>query len=311
MSQKGIIASIIAMVILLTALMSIFTVKQTEKALVLFLGRIVRFDFEPGLHFKLPILQQVRKFDARIQTLDSMPEQFLTVEKKNLIVDSFVKWRIVDVASYFRTTGGIEQRASQRLTEIIADGLRSEFGKRTIQEVVSDERAKLMELIIEQSNPRVQSLGIVIVDVRIKRIELPKEVSTSVYRRMEAERERVAKEFRSRGEAAAVRIQAQADRESTEVIAKAERDAEQIRGESDALATKIYADAYNKNSEFYLLYRSLNAYKTVFKGPNNILVIEPDSDFFSYFKNSQLLVQPPLLPVPEKQSVGVIKESHP
>lgn len=311
MSQKGIIASIIAMVILLTALMSIFTVKQTEKALVLFLGRIVRSDFEPGLHFKLPILQQVRKFDARIQTLDSMPEQFLTVEKKNLIVDSFVKWRIVDVASYFRTTGGIEQRASQRLTEIIADGLRSEFGKRTIQDVVSDERAKLMALIIEQSNPRVQSLGIVIVDVRIKRIELPKEVSTSVYRRMEAERERVAKEFRSRGEAAAVRIQAQADRESTEVIAKAERDAEQIRGESDALATKIYADAYNKNTEFYLLYRSLNAYKTVFKGPNNILVIEPDSDFFSYFKNSQLPAQPPLLPVPEKQSVGVVKESHP
>jgi len=308
MSQKGIIASIMTMVILLIALMSVFTVKQTERALVLFLGRIVRSDFEPGLHFKLPILHQVRKFDARIQTLDALPEQFLTVEKKNLIVDSYVKWRIIDVVAYFRTTGGIEQRASQRLAEIIADSLRSEFGKRTIQEVVSDERAQLMKLIIEESNPRVQQLGVTIVDVRVKRIELPKEVSSSVYRRMEAERERVAKEFRSRGEAAAVRIQAQADRESTEIIAKAERDAEQIRGEADASTTKVYADAYNKNSEFYMLYRSLNAYKTIFQGKNNLLVIEPDSDFFSYFRNSQLPTQPPLLPVPEKQSVGVVKE---
>ncbi len=309
MSQRGIIATVMIMVILSIALMSIFTVKQTERALVLFLGRIVRSDFEPGLHFKIPILHQVRKFDARIQTLDALPEQFLTIEKKNLIVDSFVKWRIVDVVSYFTSTGGIEQRASQRLGEIIADGLRSEFGQRTIQEVVSDERAKLMALIIEKSNPRVQQLGITIVDVRVKRIELPKEVSSSVYRRMEAERERVAKEFRSRGEAAAVRIQAQADRESTEIIAKAERDAEQIRGESDALATKIYADAYNRNPEFYMLYRSLNAYKTVFKGPNNVLVIEPDSDFFGYFRNSQLPAQsPPGIPFLEKDDLGMVKE---
>ena len=263
---------------------SMFTVKQTELALKLRFGEIISTHYQPGLHFKWTFFEQVRKFDRRVQSVDSNPEHFLTKEKKNLIVDSFIKWRIAEVKTYFTAVGGHPQRAGQRLSEVIADGLRSEFGKRTIQEVVSGERAEVMGTITEQANQRALQLGIEIVDVRIKRIELPKEVSSSVYRRMEAERERVAKELRSRGEAAAVRIQAEADRQRVEVLAKAERDAEQIRGEGDGTATDIYAKAYSKNSEFFALYRSLRAYRQTFKDPKDILLLQPNSEFFKYFK---------------------------
>ncbi|EDN67647.1 Band 7 protein [Beggiatoa sp. PS] len=285
MAAGKMIISFFMVVLLLVGLMAMFTVKQTELALMLRFGKVVSGDFDPGLHFKVPFIIQIRKFDKRIQTLDAPPEHFLTSEKKNLIVDSFIKWRIVDVVTYFKSVGGNPQRAGRRLAEVIADGLRSEFGKRTIQEVVSGDRSEIMDIITEKASERATKFGISIIDVRIKRIELPTEVSTSVYRRMEAERERDARQLRSQGEAEAVRIKAGADRKSIEMIAKAERDAERIRGEGDGKTTNIYAQAYTQNAEFYSLYRSLNAYKTSFSNRNDLLVIQPDSDFFSYFNN--------------------------
>ena len=282
-----------ALIVFLAGLMCVFTVKETELALKLRFGKVVDAKFEPGLHFKLPVYHTIRKFDKRIQTLDAEPEHFLTSEKKNLIVDSFVKWKIINVETYYIAVGGILISAKQRLAETIADGLRSEFGKRTIKEVVSGDRAEIMDIITSEAGKRAEQFGIEIIDVRIKRIELPKEVSESVYRRMEAERERDAKKLRSQGEAAAVQIRANADRKSVEVTAKAERDAEQTRGEGDAEAINTYAMAYNQNPEFYALYRSLNAYKTTFSNRSDILVIQPDSDFFNYFK--QLNGSNPLL----------------
>lgn len=279
---------------LFLASMSVFTVQQAELALKLRLGKVDKADYEPGLHFKWPFINTVKIFDARIQNVDAPPEQFLTQEKKNLIVDSFLKWRITNVVTYFTTMGGNTQQAGQRLSELIADGLRSEFGKRTIQEVVSGERTEVMDIITKEANSRAQRFGIMVVDIRIRRIELPKEVSSSVYRRMDAERERVAKELRSRGEAEAVRIQANADRESLVVLANAERDAEKTRGEGDALAARIYAEAYNNNAEFYAFYRSLNAYRHAFESQNDLFLIQPDSDFFNYFKalNDEPVSQP-------------------
>lgn len=293
---------IILFVIAIIASSSVFTVKETELALRLQFGKVLTADFQPGLHFKIPVLDIVRKFDKRIRTLEAPPEQFLTAEKKNLIVDSFVKWRIIDVKNYFTATGGTDAIAGQRLREIIADGLRREFGKRTIQEVVSSERSKIMEIIRQEANDSTTTVhsdietkrggarqfGVEIIDVRIKRIELPKEVSSSVYSRMDAERERVAKELRSRGEAEAVRTRAIAERENVELVAAAERDAEKIRGEGDAQAAQIYAQAYEQNPEFYALYRSLMAYRKVFGQKRDILVLEPDSEFFSYFNQAQI-----------------------
>ena len=287
----------------------LFTVHQTERALKLRLGKVVSAEYGPGLHFKLPVVDSINIFDSRIQTLDAPPELFLTLEKKNLIVDSFVKWRIINdrneisdewganidvksedkitgeeaVIRYFKTVGGSTQRAGRRLSEIIADGLRREFGKRTIQEVVSGDRAQIMRDLAKDANKRAQKFGIQVVDVRVKRIELPKEVSHSVYQRMEAERERIAKKLRSRGEAEAVRIRAEADRKSVEVVAQAEREAEQIRGEGDATSADIYAKAYTQDAEFYAFYRSLNAYKKALSDKSDIMLIQPDSDFFSYF----------------------------
>jgi len=290
----------ILFVIITIVASSVFTVKETEVALRLRLGQVIKADFNPGLQFKFPFpLEEVKKFDKRIRTLEAPPEQFLTAEKKNLIVDSFVKWRIVDVKNYFTATGGTDAIAGQRLREIIADGLRREFGKRSIQEVVSSERSKIMDIIRQEANDATASetevkrggarqFGVEIIDVRIKRIELPKEVSSSVYSRMDAERERVAKELRSRGEAEAVRTRAIADRESVELVAAAERDAEKTRGEGDAQAASIYAQAYNQHPEFYGLYRSLSAYRKVFTQKRDILLLEPDSEFFSYFNQMQL-----------------------
>ena len=279
------IAFVLLPIVAIVSSFSIFTVQETELALMLRFKKIVGDDFAPGLHFKSPI-HNVLTFDKRIQTLDAPPEQFLTVEKKNLIVDSFIKWRIVNIVTYYKAVSGNQQRARDRLGEIIADGLRSEFGKRTIKEVVSGDRVAIMGIITEGANLNVPKLlGIEIVDVRIKRIELPPEVSNSVYRRMEAERERVAKKWRSQGEADAVRIRANADRERIEVYSKAERDSEQIRGKGEAISADTYAKAYNQNQEFYTLYRSLNAYKTAFSSRNDMLIITPDSDFFNYFND--------------------------
>ncbi|MBN4079090.1 protease modulator HflC [Beggiatoa alba] len=280
---KGLVGILLALAVVVASF-SIFTVDEREKVIKFRLGEIVKTDFTPGLHWKTPFVNNVRKFDARVQTLDAAPERFLTGEKKNLIVDSFVKWRVKDVATYYTATGGDAVRANLRLSQIIKDGLRGEFAKRTIKEVVSGERNEIMTLITKQANTQAEAFGIEIIDVRIKRIDFPPEISDSVYRRMRAERQRVAKDLRSRGAESAERIRAEADRQRTVIIADAFRDAEVLRGEGDAGATNIYSKAFGEDVEFYAFYRSMDAYKNTFNTKSDILVIEPDSEFFKYFK---------------------------
>ena len=263
---------------------SMFVVYEWERALLFQLGEIVKSDFEPGLHFKVPFINNVRKFDARVLSLDIEPERFLTAEKKNVIVDSFIKWRIGDVTKFYTAVGGDETQARLRLDQIIKDGMRGEFSKRTLNEVVSGERAQIMNVLTGNASQQAKELGIEVVDVRIKRIDLPPDVNTAVYRRMEAERARVAKDFRSRGFEASERIRADADRQRQVMLAEAYRDAERLRGEGDARAAEIYASAYTRNPEFFALYRSLDAYRNAF-GNGDLLVIEPDSEFFEYFKS--------------------------
>ncbi|NCF11458.1 MAG: protease modulator HflC [Gammaproteobacteria bacterium] len=262
---------------------SVFTIKEWERAILFRLGEIVRDDYTPGLHFKVPFINNVRKFDGRIQTLDVDPERFLTSEKKNVIVDSFVKWRIKDVGRYYTAVRGDVGQANLRLDQIIKDGLRGEFGKRTLKDTVSGDRAQIMNILTATANPLANEIGIEVVDVRIKRVDLPPDVSNSVFRRMQAERERVARDFRSRGAEAAERIRADADRQRTVIVAEAYRDAEQTRGEGDARAADLYAQAFGRNEEFYALYRSLNAYRSVFGSRDDMLILQPDSEFFRYF----------------------------
>ena len=264
---------------------SVFTVKEWERAILFRLGEIVRDDYTPGLKFKVPFINNVRKFDARIQTLDLEPERFLTSEKKNVIVDSFVKWRIRNVGRYYTAVRGDVAQANLRLDQILKDGLRSEFGKRTLKDTVSGDRAQIMTILTASANPLANEIGIEVVDVRIQRVDLPPDVSTSVFRRMQAERERVARDFRSRGAEAAERIRADADRQRTVIVAEAYRDAEQTRGEGDARAADVYAQAYGRNEAFFSLYRSLNAYRNVFSSRDDMLILKPDSDFFRFFRD--------------------------
>ncbi len=288
MNQGKIMSVVVAlMVTVLIGSFCVFTVDERERAIKFRLGEIVKTDFEPGLYFKFPLVNNVLKFDARIVTLDADPERYLTSEKKNVIVDSFVKWKIEDVGVYYTAMGGDERNANLRLSQIIKDGLRGEFGKRTIQEVVSGERAEIMTILSANAAKQAKSFGINVVDVRIKRIDLSQDVSTSVFLRMEAERARVAKDLRSRGAEAAERIRADADRQRTIIIADAFRDAERLRGEGDGEAAAIYAKAFTQDREFYSFYRSLNAYRDSFKDKSDIVVLEPDNDFFKYFKNSK------------------------
>ncbi|MET0065140.1 MAG: protease modulator HflC [Candidatus Thiodiazotropha sp.] len=263
-----------------------FVVNQWEVALKLRLGEIVATDYEPGLHILVPIFNNVRTFDARIQTMDSRPERFLTAEKKDVIVDYFAKWRISNVAQYYRSTGGSIDKTARLLQERINTSLRDEFGKRTVQEVISGERTEIMETLTKDSDAQAAELGVEILDVRVKQIDLPPEVSESVYQRMRAERERVARDLRAKGAEAAERIRANADRERVVIRAEAYRGAEKLRGEGDGKAAEIYANAYKQDSEFYAFYRSLNAYKNSFQGNSDMLVIQPDSDFFRYLKDS-------------------------
>lgn len=260
-----------------------FTVNQWELVLKLQLGAIVNTNYTPGLKFMIPVVETVKKFDGRIQTLDARPERFLTIEKKDVIVDSYAKWRITDVGQFFRATGGNEAKTSRLLSERINTSLRDEFGKRTIQEVISGERAEIMALLTQDADAKARELGVEIIDVRVKQIDLPPEVSGSVFGRMRAERERVARDLRAQGSEAAERIRADADRQRTVILADAYRQAEQLRGEGDAKAAKIYADAFNQDAEFYSFYRSLNAYQTIFKDGSSIMVLEPNSEFFRYF----------------------------
>lgn len=263
--------------------MVLYTVDQREQAIVIQFGKIQRTVTEPGLKAKLP-WQSVEKFDKRILGFDLETQRYLTREKKNLDVDSFVKWRIKDPAIYKTTMSGDENVARSRLSQIIRDGLRGEFGKRDIQEVVAEDRSVMMHIITEETTKDVAGFGIEVVDVRIRRIELPDDVSDSVYSRMEAERKRVAQELRARGAEAAERIRADADRQREVLLAEAYRDAEQVRGDGDAKAAETYAKAYGKNAEFFSFYRSLDAYKTAFDN-DNVFVMQPEGEFFDYFNN--------------------------
>ncbi len=286
MGRYSSIAIVAIAAILVLGATAVFTVDETQTAIRFRLGEIVQTDYQPGLHFKIPLINNVRKFDKRVQTLDSEPDRFLTVEKKNVIVDSFVKWRVANVRRYYTSVGGDPRQANLRLDQIIKDALRSEFSKRSLQEAVSGERTQIMEVLSTIAGQETSDLGIEIVDVRIKRIDLPAEVSNSVYARMRAERERVARDFRSRGMEAAERIRADADRQSTVIIAEAYRDAEKLRGEGDAVATETYAQAFNKDSEFYSFTRRLKAYRSSFSGNKDVLVLDPSGDFFEYFNSS-------------------------
>lgn len=279
----GALAGLVALLV-----MALFTVDETQTAIRFQLGEIVQANYKPGLHWKWPLVNNVRKFDRRLQTLDTEPERFLTAEKKNVIVDSFAMWRIEDVRLFYTTVGGDPTQANVRLDQIIKDGLRSEFSKRTIQEVVSGNRDQIMETLSRLLREQATQLGIAAVDVRIKRIDLPPDVSSSVFSRMKAERLRVAKDFRSRGAEAAERIRADADRQSTVLLAEAYRDAERQRGEGDAQAADIYAQAYGKDQDFYNFHRSLSAYRQSFSSRDDVLILQPeDSQFFRYFNQSK------------------------
>lgn len=275
-----------AVVIMLVLAMSMFVVDQRQNAIVFRLGEVVAIKKEPGLYFKVPLLDNVRFFDVRILTIDTPePERFLTSEKKNVLVDLFVKWRITDVRNYFTSVGGDESRAQTRLLQTINDGLRAEFGNRTVHDVVSGERDKIMDLMRKKANEDASKIGVEVLDVRLKRVDLPQEVSESVYRRMEAERKRVANELRSTGAAESEKIRADADKQREVILAEAYRDAQRIKGEGDAKASANYARAYEINPEFYAFYRSLEAYRASFRNRNDVLVLEPNSEFFKYLKS--------------------------
>ncbi|MCE1185791.1 protease modulator HflC [Zoogloea sp.] len=267
--------------------MSLFTVDQRKFALVFQLGEVKEQISEPGLHVKLPLIQNVRFFDKRILTLDTNePERFITSEKKNVLVDLFVKWRIVDPTLFYVSVGGDEDRARTRLLQTVNAGLREEFGKRTVHDVVSGERDKIMDDMRVKADLDARKIGIQIVDVRLKRVDLPSEVSESVYRRMEAERKRVANELRSEGGAEAEKIKADADRQREVIVAEAYREAQKTKGEGDAQASAIYAQAFGQNPEFYAFYRSMDAYRNSFKHKTDVLVLDPSSDFFKYFRSA-------------------------
>ena len=278
--------AIIFLVIIVGIGNTIYVISEVERGVKTRFGEIIEVDISPGLHVKMPFVDVVRRFDARILTVDAEPASFFTIEKKRLIVDSYAKWKIANVETYYKATNGVERTAANRLAKRVNDGLRNQFGTRTLHEVVSGERDLLMKNITEDLNSSVrEELGIEIVDIRVKRIDLPSEVSNQVFRRMTAERDKEAQELRSTGKEKAERIRASADRERTIELANAYRDSEELRGEGDAEAASVYADAYQQDPEFYAFIRSLNAYKSAFSNKGDILLVEPDSDFFKYLNN--------------------------
>lgn len=267
--------------------LSAFVVDQRQTAIVFQLGEMVSEKTAPGLYFKIPLVQNVRYFDSRILTMDSVePERFITAEKKNVMVDSFVKWRIADVKQYYISVGGDEMRARTRLMQTVNASMREEFGKRTINEVVSGERERIMQVLREKADVDARKIGVEVLDVRLKRVDFPNEISDSVFRRMDAERKRVANELRATGNAESEKIRADADRQREVTLADAYRDAQKIKGDGDAKATAIYASAFGRNSEFYSFYRSLEAYKQSFKDKGDVMVLDPSSAFFKYLKSS-------------------------
>ena len=278
----------ILILLIVVASNALYVISEVERGVALRFGEMIQADIKPGLHIKTPFIDNIRRFDARILTVDAQPASFFTVENKRLIVDSYAKWKISDVEIYYKATGGSERTAESRLANRINAGLRDQFGTLTLQEVVSGERDALMKNITDSLNNTVlQELGVEIVDVRVKRIDLPPEVSNQVYRRMTAERNKEAQELRSTGKEKAEKIRASADRERTIELANAYRDAEELRGQGDADAARIYAEAYEQDPEFYAFVRSLNAYKSSFSNKGDILLVEPDSDFFKYLNQQK------------------------
>ncbi len=287
MSGKNLITLVLLVIAVTLGASSVYYVDQREKAIVFQFGEIVRSNDEPGIHFKAPLINNVKFFDARVQTMDSDPELYLTRAKKNLVVDSFVKWRITNAADYYPRLGGLASNARSRLAQRVNDALRSEFGNRSVQQVISGDRVEIMDLVRTAMNREVASLGIEVLDVRLKRVDLDPGISERVYQRMEAERSRVAMDLRARGAEAAEVIRADADRQRAIIIAEAQQTAQEVKGQGDAEATSIYAEAFSRDREFYQMYRSLNAYRKTFASPDNLLVVEPDSEFFKYFKQAK------------------------
>ena len=278
-----VLASIAGFVIYL----STFIVHERELAIKFKLGEIVEADYEPGLYFQIPIINNVRIFDSRILTMDTPSERFLTAEKKNVIVNSFAKWRIVDPKTFYTATAGDERQAIARMASIINNELKGQIASKNMREVISGERATIMQVVTDNAGVKIRDLGIELIDVRIKKVELPENVSNNVYRRMATERQTVAREFRSRGEEQAKQIRANADRQREEILAEAYRKSEEIRGEGDASAAKTYADSYNQDPEFYSFYRSMKAYDVSFGNNQDMILLSPDSDFYKYFKKAE------------------------
>jgi len=273
-------------VVIVIGYMSTFIVHERQLAIKFKLGEIIESDYEPGIYFQIPIINNILRYDSRILTMDTPSERYLTAEKKNVIVNSYAKWRIVDPKVFYTSTGGDQRVAIARMSSIINNELKGKIASKTMREVISGERATIMQEVTDKAGVKIQDLGIELIDVRVKKVELPDNVSNNVYRRMATERQTVAKEFRSRGEEQAKQIRANADRQREEILAEAYRKSEQIRGEGDAAAAKTYADAYNQDKEFYSFYRSLRAYEQSFGNNQDVILLSPDSDFFKYFKDS-------------------------
>jgi membrane protease subunit HflC len=287
MSNKSLAALIVSVAVALVAWNSFYIVSQTEKAVLLRFGKVVESDLQPGLHVKIPMVDKVRKFDARLLTLDSATSRFLTLEKKAVMVDSYAKWRVADAERFYTATSGMKQIADERLARRLESGLRDQFGKRTLHEVVSGERDALMAEITASMDRMARSeLGIEVLDVRVKGIDLPREVNRSVFERMSTEREREAREHRAKGRELAEGIRADADRQRRVLLAEAYREAEETRGDGDAKAAGIYAAAYGRDTEFYSFHRSLQAYRDSFSDKSDVLVLDPSSEFFRYLKKS-------------------------
>ena len=286
MNRTAAAVLVTAVIALLVLSMSVYTVDQRKAAIKFQLGEVVSMHTDPGLYFMVPLLQNVRLYDTRIQTYDSKDaERFLTSENKNVLVDSFVKWRVIDVRQYYVSVRGDSVAAEARISQTVNDALRAEFAKRTVHDVVSGERDKIMETVADKVDKDVKGIGVEVVDVRLKRVDLVPEISSDVYRRMESERKRVANELRSTGTAEGEKIKAEADRAKQVIVAEAYRDAQRIKGEGDAQAARIYAEAFGKNPEFYSFYRSLEAYRASLRNKSDVMVLEPSSDFFKYLKS--------------------------
>ena len=282
-TSAGVLVGMVVLGLILA--MSMYTVDQRKAAVKFQLGEVVAVITKPGLYFMVPLLQNVKLYDMRIQTLDARDaERFLTSENKNVLVDSFVKWRIIDVKQYFVSVRGDSIAAESRINQTVNDALRAEFARRTVHDVVSGEREKVMETVADKVDKDVKGIGVEVVDVRLKRVDLVPEISSDVYRRMESERKRVANELRATGQAEGEKIKAEADRARQIIVAEAYRDAQRVKGEGDAQAARIYAEAFQRNAEFYSFYRSMEAYRTGLRNKSDVMVLDPSSDFFKYFK---------------------------